>query len=173
MLENIDKYLKATSYHLGVEDERYGGGFRAIIAHRCWVDFLLGMLEGDDIGGNQAQHFFAENPLFPAAYGETPTKALENLDKKIGVLYRFERKKGSYEWKALPQFSLKAEHDCDPNEEQTFYDVDWNEIVSDLRSSSPYFYETSKKEANSRNKRDLFALINFEYQGEFKGLHKL
>lgn len=45
-LDALNKYLEATQDHLGVEDQRYGGGFRAIVAHRSATDFLFDMLEG-------------------------------------------------------------------------------------------------------------------------------
>ncbi|MFA0809475.1 hypothetical protein [Microbulbifer epialgicus] len=171
--ENINKYIEATSKHLGVEDERYGGGYRAIVAHRCWVDFLFDKLEGDDLDGIQVQLFFTENPLFPAAYGGTASEALENLDKKLGALYKFEPKDGPYRWRAIPRYSLKAQHDCEPGEEQTYYDVDWDDVVSDLRTSSRYFYEDSKENSGPREKRNLHALINYRYEGDFNHLQKL
>lgn len=46
-----NKYLEATEDHLGVEDQRYGGGFRGIVAHRSATDFLFDMLKGDDFQG--------------------------------------------------------------------------------------------------------------------------
>ncbi len=47
-LDALNKYLEATQDHLGVEDQRYGGGFRAIVAHRSAANFLFDKLEGSD-----------------------------------------------------------------------------------------------------------------------------
>lgn len=172
-LQSIDKYIEATSKHLGVENERYGCGFRAIVAHRGSVEFLFDKLNGDDLDGTQAQQFFAENPLFPAAYGASPSEAIKNLDKKLDILYKFSPKDGPYRWHVVPLFELKAQHDIEPGEEQTYYDVSWEDVVSDLHSTSPYFYEDSKEGSGPREKRDLFALVNYQYEGDFQHLHEL
>lgn len=171
-LENINKYLSATSAHLGLEKENYGGSYRAIVAHRSRVEFLFDKLDGDDIEGTQAQSFFAENSLFPSASGSTPYEALEKLDKKLGILYRFEALEFD-RVKAIPNFELSAEDDCAPDEEQTFSNVYWDDVVHDLNSTATYFYENAKEYASARNRRSLFALINFQYKDEFKNLNQL
>lgn len=169
-LDALNKYLEVTQDHLGVEGERYGGGFRAIVAHRTATDFLFDMLDGDDFQGTEAQAFLGDNPLFPAAWGSTPQEALQKLDAKLGLLYHFEASTGSYKWKATRRFELKAQYDADPGEERGWYDVSWVDIVGDLKSSSLYFYEDSKASCSDSEKRDLHALINFKYEGPFAGL---
>lgn len=164
-METLNKYLEATQHHLGVEGERYGGGFRAIVAPRPSVDFLFGMLEGDDNDGTQAQFFFADNPLFPAAYGETPLQAIEKLDAKLSILYRMVADQGVYKWRAEPQFRLLANYDSEPGEVPQAYPVAWADIVDDLGGQSTYFYEGAKDICSATNKRDLHALVNFEYDG--------
>lgn len=174
MFDSLNKYLEATQDHLGVEGERYGGGFRAIVAHRSATDFLFGMLEGSDLEGTEAQAFLGENPLFPSAWGKTPLEALQKLDAKLGILYRFEpTPKRAYTWEAHPQFELKAQYDAEPSEVQTWYDVRWLEVVQDLQSDSIYYYEYSKEHCGLREKRDLHALLNFKYEGEFAHLANL
>lgn len=173
-LDSLNKYLEATQDHLGVEGERYGGGFRAIVAHRSAIDFLFDMLEGDDIQGTEAQAFLGENPLFPSAWGATPQEAIQKLDEKLGLLYKFEPSSSVYRWTAQNRFSLKAQYDADePGEERGWYDVSWVNIVHDLKSRSSYFYEDSKRSCGDSIKRDLNALISFKYDGEFASLMAL
>lgn len=174
MFDSLNMYLEATQEHLGVEGERYGDGFRAIVANRSATEFLFGMLEGSDSEGTEAQAFLGENPLFPSAWGKTPLEALQKLDAKLGILYRFEpTPKRAYKWEAHPQFELKAQYDVDPGETQSSYDVRWLEIVQDLQSESIYYYEDSKKHCGLRARRDLHALLNFKYEGEFARLADL
>lgn len=172
-MDSLNKYLDATQHHLGVEGERYGGGFRAIVAPRQATDFLFGMLEGDDIEGTQAQFFLGENPLFPSAYGSTPQEAMQRLDVKLSLLYRFEPASSGYKWKIEEQFELKANYDADPGEKPSSYQVSWGDIVQDLNSASDYFYESAKECCNSTEKRDLHALVNFKYEGIFANLRNI
>ena len=170
-LNALNKYLEATQDHLGVEGERYGGGFRAIVAHRSAADFLFDMLDGDDFQGTEAQAFLGDNPLFPSAWGATPQEAIQKLDAKLGLLYQFEPNKSGYRWTAQSRFLLRAQYDADePGEERGWYDVSWVDIVHDLKSSSPYFYEDSKRSCSDSVKRDLHALISFKYEDEFASL---
>jgi hypothetical protein len=169
-LNALNKYLEATQDHLGVEGERYGGGFRAIVAHRSATDFLFDMLEGDDIQGTETQAFFGDNPLFPAAYGATPQEALQKLDQKIGLMYQFEPGNGEFGWEAKRRFVLKAQYDADDGEERGWYDVSWTDIVDNLKSTSTYYYENSKAQCGDSEKRDLHALVSFQYEGHFASL---
>jgi hypothetical protein len=169
-LDALNKYLEATQHHLGVEGERYGGGFRAIVAHRSATDFLFDMLEGDDIQGTETQAFLGDNPLFPAAYGATPQEALQNLDQKISLLYDFEPGNGGFGWEAKQRFLLKAQYDADAGEERGWYDVSWIDIVDDLKSATTYYYEDSKAKCGDSHKRDLHALVSFQYEGPFASL---
>lgn len=169
-MDALNKYLSATGHHLGVEEERYGGGFRAIIAHRDDSDFLFSMLEGDDFAGTQAQDFFADNPLFPSAYGASPSEATQRLEAKLNILYRFERHADVSKWQAKPLFDLSAEYDTDPGESISTYQVAWGDVVEDLKGGPLLFYDDAKNVCNARNKRDLNALINFKYQGTFAQL---
>jgi hypothetical protein len=43
-------------------------------------------------------------------------------------------------------------------------------VDSELKSSSLYFYEDSKASCGDSEKRDLYALINFKYEGPFAAL---
>ncbi|MCT8191235.1 hypothetical protein ACLPJG_26745 [Pseudomonas aeruginosa] len=169
-LDALNKYLEATQDHLGVEDQRYGGGFRAIVAHRSATDFLFDMLEGDDFQATEAMAFLGDSPLFPSATGKTPQEALQNLSAKLGLLHTFERSTSSDKWKAIRRFELKAQYDADPGEERGWYDVSWVDVVLDLKSSSLYYYEDSKAGCSDCEKRDLHALINFKYEGPLAGL---
>lgn len=169
-LDALNRYLEATQDHLGVEGERYGGGFRAIVAHRSATDFLFDMLQGGDFEGTEAQAFLGENPLFPSAWGRTPQEALMKLDAKLGLLYQFEPRNGAYKWKAQRRFELKAQYDAEPGEARSWYDVQWDDVVQDLQSSSAYYYEDSKADCGDSVKRDLHALLSFKYEGEFSGL---
>lgn len=172
-MEALNKYLEATQHHLGVEGERYGGGFRAIVAPRPATEFLFGMLEGDDIEGTEAQFFLSENPLFPSAYGSTPQEALQKLNVKLSLLYHFVEASGAYKWSAEPLFELKAQYDSDPGEEPGTYQVSWGDVVQDLQSDSDYFYEHEKQKCNRTVNRDLHALVNFNYDGPFALLKKM
>lgn len=172
-MNSLNKYLEATQHHLGVEGERYGGGFRAIVAPRQATEFLFGMLEGDDIEGTQAQFFLGENPLFPSAHGSTPQEAMQKLDTKLSLLYRFESTSSVYKWKIEEQFELKASHDAEPGESPSRYQVSWGDIVQDLNSTSGYFYESAKERCSSTQRRDLHALVNFKYEGIFANLRNI
>jgi hypothetical protein len=169
-LDALNKYLEATQDHLGVEDQRYGGGFRAIVAHRSATDFLFGMLDGGDFEATEAMAFLGDNPLFPSAIGATPEEALQNLSAKLGLLYQFETSTGAFKWKATSRFQLKAQYDADPGEDRGWYDVSWVDIVGDLKSSALYYYEDCKAKCNDSEKRDLHALVNFKYEGQFANL---
>lgn len=169
-LDALNKYLEATQDHLGVEDQRYGGGFRAIVAHRSATDFLFGMLDGGDFEATEAMAFLGDNPLFPSAIGATPQEALQNLSAKLGLLYQFETSTGAFKWKATSRFQLKAQYDADPGEDRGWYDVSWLDIVQDLRSKELYYYESAKSDCGESVKRDLHALITFKYEGEFASL---
>lgn len=169
-LEALNKYLEATQEHLGVEDQRYGGGFRAIVAHRSVANFLFDMLDGGDFEATQAIEFMDDNPLFPFAVGATPQESLLNLSAKLGLLYHFETSTGAFKWTATRRFHLKAQYDADPGEERGWYDVSWVDIVGDLKSSDLYYYEDSKSKCNDIEKRDLHALVNFKYDGQFARL---
>ena len=171
MFENLNKYLTASSAHLGVEQERYGGDFRAIVAPRPATEFLFRMLEGGDVEGTEAQEFLWSNPLFPTASGNTPTVALARLDAKLGLLYRFAPWPQGAGWTALPQFTLRAQFDGEPGDAPEWYDVRWEDIVRDLRvSPSRFFYQSSVAACSATRQRDLHALVNFEYAGAFASL---
>src|SRR3990167_6661981 len=97
-LDALNKYLEATQDYLGLEDQRYGGGFRAIVAHRSATEFLFGMLDGGDFEATEAMAFLGDNPLFPSSTGATPQEALQNLSDKLGLLYQFEPSTGTFKW---------------------------------------------------------------------------
>ncbi|ATC60112.1 hypothetical protein [Vibrio anguillarum] len=89
-MENITKYLEAKGGHFAVEQERYGGAYRAIIGHRSACEFIFDALEGDDNEATQMQSFFWSNSLFPSATGSSLQEAISNLDEKLAVMYTFE-----------------------------------------------------------------------------------
>ena len=166
-MKNINNYLEETDAHLGVELERYGGLYRAILAHRDNVNFLFELLDGGEIEGIEIQSFFADNPLFPSDTGKTPTKALAALNIKLGKLYEFSRSSNLETVQLSRKFKLVAEHDIEPDEEQTYYDVNWDDIVDDLQDSNNlYIYSSTKEETSAREKRHLHSLVNFQYSGE-------
>ena len=174
-MEAIDKYLEATLHQLAIEDERYGGGWRAIVAPSAAIEFLFEMLCGDDIEGTQAQLFLSTNPLFPSAWGKTPSEALQNLDTKLALLYRFESVSAKFRcnWSLVPQFSLLALHDPEPGESPSSYQVEWVDIVQDLRAAraeTNYFYDEARDSSSATKMRDLHALVNFKYDGTFAQL---
>lgn len=171
-IDALNKYLEATQYHLGVEDQRYGGGFRAIVSNRTKVDYLFAMLEGGDIEASEAMAFMDENPLFPSAMGETPQGALQNLSAKLDLLYEFKPSEGVFKWEAKQRFELKAQYDTEPDEPESWYHVSWEDVVGDLRTSELFFYEASKSACSEKEKRNLHALINYQYEGPFATLLK-
>lgn len=173
-MDSLNKYLEATHDHLGVECERYGGRFRAIVAPRPATEFLFGKLEGSDFEATQAQFFLAENQLFPSAYGATPAEALKKLDTKLSLLYRFIPGSNVYRWTIDPLFDLKANYDADPGETPSSYQVAWHEVVADLQSSSgDFFYERAKEQSSLAINRNLYALVNFKYEGPFAQLERM
>lgn len=170
-MEIITKYLESEGGQFAVEQERYGGLYRAIVCHRSACDFIFDNLDGDDLDGTQMQSFFWDNALFPSATGNTVQEAVENLESKLKILYTFEKQSGVKKWVALRNFELKAPYDCDDDEDQTFYDVSWLDIINDLKLvSSRYFYESAKEQSSQTKRRDLHALVNFKYTDDFLSL---
>jgi hypothetical protein len=169
-MEFIHKYLEAKGGHFAVEQERYGGSYRAIVCHRSACEFIFDNLEGDDLEGTQMQSFFWDNPLFPSATGSTTQEAIANLDAKLKVLYTFKQEQDVRKWEAIPNFELKVAYDCEDGEEQSYYEVSWLDIINDLHDAGRWFYEEAKEKANPTNRRDLHALINFKYTGDLLSL---
>lgn len=175
MLDNINKYLEATCQFLGIADERYGGGFRAIICHQANVDWLHNRLTGDDFEGTQTQAFFGKNPIFPACWGGTASEAIEKLDQKLGILYEFvPTPNGVYKWKCQPKFSIRAQYDCNPGNEIEYYEVSWDMVVEDLHDSfkkdPSWYYESAEDESGPTTYRNLHALLNAVIPDDFKAL---
>lgn len=168
-LDALNKYIEATQDHLGVEYQRYVGGFRAIVAHRLAVDFLFEMLGGDGIESTEARSFLDNNPLFPSATGKTPQDALQKLSDKLELLYQFEPDSVMCKWTAVPRFKLQAQYDADSSE-SGHYDVCWDNIVDDLESDAHYFYKRCRAECSGQVRRDLHALVEFKYEGIFASL---
>lgn len=44
-MDNIYKYLQSEGGHFAVEQERYGGSYRAIVCHRSACNFIFDNLE--------------------------------------------------------------------------------------------------------------------------------
>jgi len=166
MFDNIEKYLAATGHFLGVQSERYGDGYRAVIGLHSDVSWLTDILTDAGDGGIQIQYFMGGNPLFPASWGKTAADALGGLDRKIGVLYDFVPPSEKLnKWQCHLNVELKAECDSDPGEAPETYKVDWFDVVADLREAyskegDAYFYEIAEKACSGRRYRNLHALIN-------------
>lgn len=175
VLENINKYLQATSAHLGVEVLNYGGKYVAIIANVSTVNSLFSLLQSDDISHTEALDFLSENKLFPYSFGDSVDEAITKLNSKIGLLFEFDLQGKRY-GTAVRRFELKAQLDADLDEtdlERTWYDVSFDDIVSDLSDSKEsYFYHHSKTISNDSVKRDLHAILNFKYEGLFANLNE-
>lgn len=165
-MDNIYKYLQSEGGHFAVEQERYGGSYRAIVCHRSACNFIFDNLEGDDLEGTQMQNFFWDNALFPSAIGNTIKEASDHLDSKLSVLYTFEQQSGGRKWRAIPNFELKAADD----KEHTFYDVSWLDIINDLKGTGTWFYDEAKEQASPTELRGLHALINFKYTSDLLSL---
>jgi hypothetical protein len=161
-MEHINKYLNVSGYFLGVEDQRYGGGYRAIIGNRYKVNWLFELMECDGFDSEQVETFLCENPIFPSSYGENVSSALIALDKKLSMIFDF-----TPEGKANPKFNLEAEYD-DSTEKFT---VSWNDIMDDVCSAyeqhkGGFFYEEAKKNCSTSKLKCLYSLINCNFRFE-------
>jgi hypothetical protein len=161
-MEYIDKYLAATEYFLGVENQRYGGGYLAIVSNRYNVSWLFELLESDDFDFAQANLFLCENPIFPSAHGETASSALIELDKKLSMSFDFPS-----EGEVEPKFKLEAKYD--DSEEK--FPVSWNDIMDDLhiaykQHAGSFFYEEAKKNCSTNHLKCLYSLINCDFRFE-------
>jgi hypothetical protein len=82
--DTIDNLMLNGTYVLGVFGNRYGGGY---IAAMCWHMDLLLVIEDDYTGGDDrgcsVSEFFSTNDVYPAAWGETPSAALAELETKL------------------------------------------------------------------------------------------
>jgi len=160
-IEFLERYLEKMDQPLAVEQERYGGGYRVIALSRTSAEFLFGMLEGDDIEGTQAQFFFGENRLFPSAWGSSLGQALCRLSAKLEAMYEITDKP----WRAGVErkFKLLAEYDTEPGKDKSYYEVEFEQVVNDLRSGSCYWYEEAKEKCSLTENRNLHALVNFQW----------
>ena len=170
-MENIDRYLSATDQHLGIEAMAYYPiGYGAMVADRGSVKFLFELLYCHGPDAIETGQFLQTHPLFSAAFGATAAETLDNLDRKLGLLYTFtyhERR-----WQAMPRFSLQAPADVAPwdapGEDPGANPVSWDDIVNDIRREQQAFV-LGALEANCSTTfcRDLHALVTFHYDGEF------
>ena len=156
----LDTYIDKMGLPLIVDQERYGGGYRAVVLHMDWATWIFDKLEGDDFDGTQAQCLLS-NELLPTAYGNSLSQALRRLSAKLEALYLITNEDGRKGVKR--KFSLIADYDCEKSEEQTSYEVDFNEIINDCRGRSTYWYDAAIEKCSNKNKRDLHALINFDW----------
>ncbi|MGD8165355.1 hypothetical protein [Pantoea sp. FN0307] len=174
-MDNIFKYLEAVPHHLGVENRRFGYGFTAVILDMKSAEFVFDMLSSRD-SAYDMQSFLVENPLFPAAQGDTPEAALTRLNAKLGLLYDFKESGGVYRWSAKEKFELSAQCDQEEGEPLSFYSVSWSDVVSDLESAwkeqGDGFYEHALKNSSLVKMRDFHALSHFSYQGAFSELKR-
>lgn len=158
----LDNYVKKMGVPLIVDQERYGGSYTAIVMHMDWATWIFYKLGGDDFDGTQAQYLLS-NQLLPAASGNSLSQALRRLNAKLEALYSITDEDGRNGVKR--KFSLVAEHDIKDGEAQTFYDVDFNNVVNDCRGSESktYWYDEAKEQCSNKINRDLHALINFDW----------
>lgn len=171
MFENIENYLDATSSFMGVQKERYGRGYRAIVGLHSDVTFLTDVLTDPGQGGVQIQFFLDGNPAFPASWGETATRALENLNQNLGLLYEFIHTPDK--WDCHLKFSFRAQCDSDPGESPEYYKVGWYDVVADLRDAyqkegDSFFYEIAERTCGPKHYRYLHALRNLTIPDEIK-----
>tara|TARA_R110000737_G_C14454661_1_gene463824 strand:- start:115 stop:648 length:534 start_codon:yes stop_codon:yes gene_type:complete len=159
-IEFLESYLDKMDMPLAVEQERYGGGYRAIILHRGWTEWIFDKLSGDDNDGTQAQDLLTNN-LLPTAYGDSLSQSLRRLSAKLEALYEITDEPGRNGVKR--KFKLLAECDVDEGEEQSFYEVEFEDAVRDCTGRSSYWYDEAKENCTSRKDRDLHALINFKW----------
>lgn len=160
-IEFLERYLDKMDQPLAVEQERYGGEYRVIVLHSDCAEFLFGMLEGDDIQGLQAQSFFAENKLFPSAWGSSLGQTLRRLSAKLEAMYEITDRPGRAGIER--KFKLLAEYDTKPGEDKSYYEVEFEQVVNDLRSGSGYWYEEAKERCSQTENRNLHALVNFQW----------
>lgn len=165
-IEFLERYLDKMDQPLTVEQERYGGGYRVIVLHSDSAEFLFGMLGGGDIEGPQAQFFFAENMLFPSAWGSSLGQALRRLSAKLEAMYAITEKSGRFGVER--KFKLLAEYDTQPGEDKSYYEVKFEQVVNDLRHCGDYWYEEAKEKCSQTEKRDLYALVNFQWPADLK-----
>lgn len=165
-IEFLERYLDKMDQPLAVEQERYGGGYRVIVLHSDSAEFLFGMLGGGDIEGTQAQLFFAENSLFPSAWGTSLGQALRRLSAKLEAMYAITDKpcRTGVERK----FKLLAEYDTQPGEDKSYYEVEFEKVVNDFRHCGDYWYEEAKEKCSQTERRDLHALVNFQWPADLK-----
>ena len=156
----LDAYSKKMGVSLIVDQERYGGSYTAIVMHMDWATWILDKLEGDDFDCTQAQYLLS-NQLLPVASGNSLSQALRRLNGKLEALYSITDEDGRNGVKR--KFSLVAEHDVKDGEAQTFYDVDFNDVVNDCRGNKTYWYDESVDQCSNKIKRDLHAVINFDW----------
>jgi len=174
-MDNIFKYLEAVPHHLGVENKRFGYGFTAVIVEMKSAEFVFDMLNSRDCAFGM-QSFLDENPLFPAAQGDTPEAALTRLNTKLGLLYEFKESGGIYRWSAIEKFELSAHCDQEEGELLSSYSVNWTDVINDLESAwkehGDGFYEYALENSNLVKMRDFHALSHFSYQGSFAELKR-
>lgn len=160
-IEFLEQFLDKTDWYLGVGKERYGSAFRSIVlSHRTNVDFLFECIENDRFA--EASMFLSENSLFPTACGETLGQSLRRLSAKLDDMYRLTVQG------VEPKFKLIAEYDVAENEEKKYYDVSFDDIVTDLcilerkAEGEAYWYGAVKDSCGPRKHRNLHAWLNFQ-----------
>lgn len=156
----LDAYANKMNVPLIVDQERYGGSYTAIVMHMDWATWIFDKLGGDDFDGTQAQYLLS-NQLLPVASGNSLSQALRRLNEKLKALYSITDEEGRNGVKR--KFSLVAEHDVKDGEALTFYDVDFNDVISDCRGKGTYWYDEAVENCSNKIKRDLHALINFDW----------
>lgn len=89
MLPNLDRILANANLTLSLFEERYGGGYTALLApildHASWVE---DQLTGEDNAAVEIQVFLGSDAgkRFPVGHGATPTLALQELDGVLGLV---------------------------------------------------------------------------------------
>lgn len=160
----LERYLDKMGAPLSVEQVRYGREYLVLVLSRSSAEFLYDMLEGDDIEGTQAQYFLSEHGLFPAAKGRSLGQALRRLSAKLEAMYTLTDKPGRAGIQR--KFELLAQHDTASGEAPSYYEVQFEQVVEDLRGRGRYWFEEAKEECSQTQRRDLHAWVNFQWTAD-------
>jgi hypothetical protein len=159
-IEFLEAYLDKMDMPLAIEQERYGGGYRAIILHRGWTEWIFNNLSGDDNDGTEAQALLS-NQLLPTSYGNSLEQCLRRLSAKLEALYEITDE--PYRNGVKRKFKLVAECDVALGEEIEFYDVEFEDVIQNCSGYGSYWYEKAVDESTNKVNRELHALVNFKW----------
>ncbi len=169
-IEFLEKYAKLADTTLRIEQERYGGSYRAIILPNYLSEFLFDNLSGDDKDGTETQFFFGENSLFPSADGDTIGQSLRRLSAKLEVMYTLhDNPTLPSRLNIIPNFSLFKTVEYD-NERPEIQMVSFEDVVEDLMrgGNGIYWYSELKAKASQKTYPNFHALLNVELTDAIK-----